>query len=109
LPIIAQFYKPHPSISKKFRGCNVSFWSADIIAVNGYNEDFEGWGREDSDVVIRMGNNGVQAKRLRYAGIVFHLYHKINGKDHFEINNQMQRNTIANKTIRIANGVDQYL
>lgn len=109
LPFLAQFYNPHSGISKKFRGCNVSFWRDDIIAVNGYNEDFEGWGREDSDVVIRMGNNGVKAKRLRYAGIVFHLYHKINAKDNFEINDQKQKETIFNKTIQITNGINQYL
>lgn len=109
LPFLAQFYQPHSGISKKFRGCNVSFWRDDIIAVNGYNEDFEGWGREDSDVVIRMSNNGVKAKRLRYAGVVFHIHHKINAKDNFESNDQKQKETIFNKTIRIVNGIDQYL
>jgi len=109
IPVLSGLYKPHESISKKFRGCNVSFWREDFLNVNGYNEDYEGWGREDSDLVIRMGNNGVKAKRLRYAGIVFHLHHKISSKDNFERNDQMQRDTIAKKIGRIANGVDQYL
>lgn len=109
LRLLSDLYQPHDGISKKFRGCNVSYWREDFIAVNGYNEDFEGWGREDSDLVIRMGNHGVKAKRLRYAGIVFHLYHKINSKANFELNDRMQNETIAKKTVRIANGVDQYL
>jgi glycosyltransferase involved in cell wall biosynthesis len=109
IPILSNFYKTHDNISKKFRGCNVSYWRDDFIAVNGYNEDFEGWGREDSDLVIRMGNNGIKAKRLRYAGIVFHIHHKVNSKEKFKLNDKMQNETISNKTIRITNGIDQYL
>ena len=108
-PFLSQFYKSHFGISKKFRGCNVSFWQKDFIAINGYNEDYEGWGREDSDLVIRMGNNGVKAKRLRYAGIVYHIHHKINSKDNFELNDKMQNETILEKTVVIKNGIDKYL
>ena len=109
LSFLSDRYKPHDGISNKFRGCNVSYWRKDFIDVNGYNEDFEGWGREDSDLVIRMGNNGIKAKRLRYAGIVYHLYHKINSKANFELNDKMQNETISRKIIRIPNGVAQYL
>ncbi|NBL65272.1 glycosyltransferase [Flavobacterium sp. NST-5] len=108
-PFLAQLYKPHQGISKKFRGCNVSYWRKDFIEINGYNEDFEGWGREDSDLVIRMGNKGVLAKRLRYAGIVFHIFHKTNSKHNLELNNAIEQKTILEKTIRIENGVHQYL
>ena len=109
IPFFSNLYQSHEGISKKFRGCNVSFWREDFIAINGYNEDYEGWGREDSDLVIRMGNNGVKAKRLRYAGIVYHLHHKINSKENFELNDRMQNEVIAKKIVRIPNGVDQYL
>jgi hypothetical protein len=109
IPFLARRYHPHEGISKKFRGCNVSFWRTDFIAINGYNEDFEGWGREDSDLVIRLGNYGIKAKRLRYAGIVFHIHHKTNSKAGFEDNDRLQNDTIAKKIIRIDHGVDQYL
>lgn len=109
IPLLSKFYKKHEGISSKFRGCNVSYWREDFIAINGYNEDFEGWGREDSDLVIRMGNNGVKAKRIRYAGIVFHIHHKINSKQNFALNDKIQIETIKNKTIRISRGINQYL
>jgi len=109
LPFLSKIYKKHLGISRKFRGCNVSYWREDFIAINGYNEDFEGWGREDSDLVIRMGNNGVKAKRIRYAAIVFHIHHKINSKQNFELNDKIQNETIKNKTIRISRGIYQYL
>lgn len=108
-PFLSQFYKVHSGVSDKFRGCNVSFWRKDVININGYNEDFEGWGREDSDLVIRMSNNGVKAKRLRYAGIVYHIHHKINSKHNFEENDRMQNETITNKITFIENGINQYL
>ncbi|RYJ41817.1 glycosyltransferase family 2 protein [Flavobacterium beibuense] len=109
IPFLAGMYKPHKEYSDKFRGCNVSYRKNDFIAVNGYNESFEGWGREDSDLVIRMGNNGVMAKRLRYAGIVFHIHHKINSRDNFEANDRIQQETIEKKIIRCEKGIDQYL
>lgn len=108
-PFLSNLYQSHNGISKKFRGCNVSYWRDDFIAINGYNEDFEGWGREDSDLVIRLGNNGIKAKRLRYAGIVFHIYHKINSKENVTINNAIQEETISKKIIKIPNGIGQYL
>ncbi len=109
IPILSKLYKPHKGISKKFRGCNVSFWRKDFIDVNGYNEDFEGWGREDSDLVIRMGNNQIQAKRLRYAGILYHIHHKTNSKQNLEKNNKIQEQTLSGKIIWSNNGADKYL
>lgn len=109
VPFLASFYKVHKAYSDKFRGCNVSFWRKDFIEINGYNEDYEGWGREDSDLVIRMGNKGVLAKRLRYAGIVFHIHHKINSRDNFDKNDEMQNQTIAKKVVWIENGISKYL
>jgi glycosyltransferase involved in cell wall biosynthesis len=109
IPFISKLYKSHYGISKKFRGCNVSFWRKDLIAISGYNEDFEGWGREDSDLVIRMGNNGVKAKRIRYAGILYHIFHKSNSKSNLELNNKIQKETIEKGITRVTNGIDQYL
>lgn len=109
IPFLSKLYKPHEGLSKKFRGCNVSFWREDFLAINGYNEDYEGWGREDSDLVIRMGNKGIKAKRLRYSAIIYHIHHQSNSKDNFELNDKMQLETIAQKTVRITNGIDQYL
>jgi glycosyltransferase involved in cell wall biosynthesis len=109
IPSLSKLYKSHYGISNKFRGCNVSFWRKDLIAINGYNEDFEGWGREDSDLVIRMGNNGIKAKRLRYAAILYHIFHKTNSKTNLELNDKIQKETIEKGITRIANGIDQYL
>lgn len=109
MPFLSNLYKSHASISRKFRGCNVSFWRKDFIAVNGYNEDFEGWGKEDSDLAIRLGNVGVMAKRLRYAGIVFHIWHHIKSKENLDKNTTIQEKAALQKIIKCEFGVNQYL
>ena len=73
------------------------------------NESFEGWGREDSDLVIRMGNKGVLAKRLRYVGIVYHIYHPENSRDQLAENDAIQELSIKNKMIKAEKGISQYL
>ena len=57
------------------RGCNMGYWKEDAFNINGYNEKIEGWGREDSEFVARMVNNGLYKRNLRMGGIEFHIYH----------------------------------
>ncbi len=107
-PFFASFYKPENSFSKKFRGCNFSFWRDDFIAVNGYNEEMTGWGREDSELAIRMLNHGTKGKRIRYAAIVYHIWHKIRSRKHLTVNDLIQQEAIDKKLLRCNNGVDKY-
>ncbi|PHS05611.1 MAG: hypothetical protein COA88_12090 [Kordia sp.] len=102
-------YKPLPSFSKKYRGCNTSFYKEDFIAVNGYNEEFKGWGREDSELALRFHNYGLLAKRLRYNGIVYHIWHEELSKSNLGVNNEIEKDTIDNNRRWTINGVDKYL
>ncbi len=44
-------------------GCNMAFWRNDLVAVNGYDEDYAGWGTgEDSDVGTRLYHLGRRRK-----------------------------------------------
>lgn len=107
--LLSKKYKSHNTFSKKYRGCNTSFFKSDFISVNGYNEEFKGWGREDSELAIRFHNNGVLAKRLRYCGIVYHIYHKELSKNNLNTNNKIEVDTIENSRVWCVNGVDKYL
>jgi len=109
IPILSSLYKVTNKLSHKFRGCNVSFWKKDFIAINGYNEDFKGWGREDSELIVRMLNKGVLGKRLRYCGIIYHIYHDEKSRSRLELNDEIQQNSIANKLTWCTNGIDKYL
>ncbi|AEH44569.1 glycosyl transferase family 2 [Thermodesulfatator indicus DSM 15286] len=57
------------------KGCNMSFFKEDLIAINGFNEDFIGWGREDSELVVRCYNYGLYRKEHPFLAICFHLWH----------------------------------
>ncbi|SRX55307.1 glycosyltransferase family 2 protein [Aequorivita sp. CIP111184] len=109
IPILSSTYKASNELSTKLRGCNLSFWKKDFIAINGYNEDFEGWGREDSEMVIRLLNSGVMGKRLRYRGIIYHIWHLVKDQSRFEINDSLQLQTQKNKVKRCENGITKYL
>ena len=109
IPVISTLFKVQSQISPKFRGCNTSFWKEDFIAVNGYNEDLEGWGREDSELMIRMHNLGVKAKRLKFNGIVYHLDHFENSRERFDENDRIQAETISENRVSCENGVKKYL
>lgn len=109
VPALSSLYKTTDKVSEKMRGCNVSFWRKDVLAVNGYNEEFEGWGREDSELIIRMMHNGVLGRRLRYRGIVYHIWHQVKDQSRFEINDSLQQKAIAQGSKWCQKGIDQYL
>ncbi len=110
IPLLGEvIYKRKDELSRKLRGCNLSYWKKDFIKVNGYNEDITGWGREDSELVIRMMNQGVLGKRLRFKAIVYHIWHKENSKDKFDANDAIQNDALKNKLTHCKNGIDKYL
>ena len=57
------------------RSANMGFWRSDALRVNGFDERFVGWGREDSEFVVRLTNAGVRRRKLKFGGIVYHLWH----------------------------------
>lgn len=107
--ILSSFYKESAVFSDKFRGCNTSFFKSDFIAINGYDENFTGWGREDSELALRFHNYGLKARRLRYRAILYHIFHVEKPKNRLEINNEIQQRTIATKSVWCKNGIDKYL
>jgi glycosyltransferase involved in cell wall biosynthesis len=63
------------------RGCNLSLWREDFVAVNGYSNDFSGAYGEDSDLEYRLKNYGLRMKSVKGRAIQFHLWHKEQQKD----------------------------
>ena len=57
------------------RSCNLAVWRADLEQVDGFDASFCGWGREDSDLLIRLLHCGVRRKDGRFATAVIHLWH----------------------------------
>jgi glycosyltransferase involved in cell wall biosynthesis len=57
------------------RSCNLAVWRSDLEQVDGFDACFSGWGREDSDLLIRLLRCGLRRKDGRFATGVIHLWH----------------------------------
>jgi len=91
-------------------GCNMGFWRDDLLAVNGFDEEYTGWGLgEDSDVGTRLYHLGRPRKFVYGRAVVYHLNHPMLGRAHVEASRWRLNETIASKKIRCVRGVDQYL
>lgn len=55
-------------------GANASAWKKDVLAVNGFDETYT-YGSDDKDLGVRMTNNGVKSRRLKYSLVCVHLAH----------------------------------
>ena len=58
------------------KGCNFSVLRKYMLDINGFDESFEGYGREDTDVEIRLKNYGLAIKSAKNLCLQFHLWHK---------------------------------
>lgn len=96
--------------SKKYyvKGCNMAFWKEDLIKVNGYNEDFSGWGREDSEIAIRLINAGIRKRFLKFGAVCYHLFHQEACRGMEEKNVYMMNNAILKRITWAGNGISQY-
>ncbi len=93
----------------KIRTCNFSFYKEDAIKVNGFDNRFIGWGREDSEFAVRLVNAKTKRINLRFAGIAYHLYHVENTRENLPQNDQLLAHSIENKNTWTQYGLAQVL
>ena len=98
---------------KKWQGamtCNLGMWKQDFMAVNGFDEQFEGWGYEDSDLVIRLIHAGVKRKEGRFAVPALHLWHPQNDRSQHDLNYRRLMERLAKPDFILAKkGISGYL
>lgn len=87
------------------RGCNMGYWKKDALFVNGYNEQIEGWGREDSEFIARLINHGLYKLNMRLGAVQFHIYHKEYDRTLLNKNDSILKTTMENKIIVCDNGI----
>lgn len=95
--------------SKTIKGCHMAFWKDDFLKVNGYNEDFEGWGSEDVEIEQRFINLGLKRINLKFGAIQFHLYHPENSKARVAENERLAEKARVERLVRCTNGAGKYL
>lgn len=94
--------------SKRWQGaktCNLAIWKKDFLRVNGFEESYEGWGYEDSDLVIRLIRAGVLRKNGHFSVPVFHLWHPENDRSTTAENLDRLRQIQNSKEIQAKRGI----
>ena len=92
-----------------FLGCNMAFFKRDCLNINGFNEDFIGWGRNDSEFGARMLHSGLDRRDLRFSAVAYHIHHEGNSRAMLERNHQIYLDILNRKIIRCENGIDKYI
>jgi len=107
LPIIIPPHLGSPSQKLKgIRGCHISCWLDDLHRINGFDESYEGWGREDSDLIARLFHAGIY--RLDLRGMpVLHLWHREEERSQLNRNDQLLEECLKSKRIEAAQGLRQ--
>ena len=91
-------------------GCNLAAWRQDLETINGFDEDYEGWGiGEDSDLGARLDNLGNHRKLVYGRAIVYHLNHPELSKEHVPESKARLQNTVASKRVRCTRGLNLHL
>jgi hypothetical protein len=113
LPLLAlpdgAFRKRAPQRWKGVKTCNLSAWRGDLLAVNGLDESYSGWGLEDSDLVIRLLRAGIRHKSARFAAPVYHLWHPEFDRGRLAENQRRLDEILASLRTEALVGVDQYV
>lgn len=91
------------------RGCNLGIWRDHLVCVNGYNEAFIGWGREDSELALRLMNSGVRRLDVRGWALCYHLWHPPASRGNLNVNDGLLAQAQRGGGIRCEYGLDQHL
>lgn len=91
------------------RGCNMAYWRADAVRVNGFNERFVGWGREDNEFAARLLAAGVARRRLKFGGAVYHLWHPERPRADVGENDRLLEAIVRTRASWCEDGLDKHL
>ncbi len=108
--ILPLFMPPHLSAAKNklsaIHGCHLACATEDLLHINGFDESFEGWGREDSDLVARLLHSGITRRNLRGTPVL-HLWHKENARDNLNKNDALLQACLDEKRQQAIKGIRQ--
>jgi GT2 family glycosyltransferase len=98
-------YIKHNKTMYGLLGCNLGVWRDDLIEINGFDEDYEGWGREDSDLCARLYNRGITRKMVYGRALVYHLNHLENDRGKLKKNDELLKEALRSEKTRCVNGI----
>jgi hypothetical protein len=87
------------------RSCNLAIWRADLDRIDGFDADYNGWGKEDSDLIVRLLHAGVRRKDGVFATGVLHLWHAEAERGRLAANERSLSDSLAGNRIRARRGL----
>jgi len=112
-PLFARIFSHRSNTDLNMKGGNSSIFKSDYVKLNGYNEDFVGWGYEDSEFAVRALRAGMTKWKLRSSAVTLHLDHGENNKRQSGVrvahNLQMLNAIRKSGSIRCEHGLSQHL
>ena len=87
------------------RSCNLAIWRSDLNRVDGFDADYSGWGKEDSDIIVRLLRAGVRRKDGTFATGVIHLWHAEADRSQLVENEVKLGEVIAGDRVRARRGL----
>jgi GT2 family glycosyltransferase len=85
------------------KGCNFSVLKEHMLAIDGFDEQYEGYGREDTDVEIRLQNLGLKIRSAKNLCLQFHLWHE--PRAFTPVNEDLLAEVKANKRVKAKKGL----
>ena len=97
--------KLRPGEWQHARSCNLAVWRSDLDGVDGFDADYNGWGREDSDLLVRLLHAGVRRKDGNFATGVLHLWHPAADRSALPVNDRKLEQVRGEKRIKARLGM----
>jgi glycosyltransferase involved in cell wall biosynthesis len=90
------------------RSCNLAIWRSDLDRVDGFDADYSGWGKEDSDIIVRLLHAGIRRKDGMFATGVVHLWHSEADRSQLSRNERKLDEVITGDRIRAQRGLSSF-
>ena len=75
------------------------------MTVDGFDADYSGWGKEDSDIIVRLLHAGVMRKDGTFATGVIHLWHQEADRSALPANERKLTQLLAGDNVRAKRGL----
>ena len=109
LRVLSYFVQRRSTNYRYVLGCNMAFWKKDLLKVNGYNESFKGWGKEDNELAVRLQNAGCKLRFIKFGAVVYHLHHRVADLSAVPSNEEKLQQTIAQGVTFVPAGMNNYI
>lgn len=107
--LLSTLFSTQSTSLKGIKTCNFALFRSDALRVNGFDNAFVGWGREDSEFANRLLCAGVKRLNLKFSAAAYHLDHNENARSALPENDSRLCRSIDEKRTRCEDGVELFL